>query len=275
MKFVVVFLTSFLFVLGLGYLALELRPDAITDSRLTPPIRIYCASGVATPVGEIANVFNEEQGTQIEIVRTGGSGELAGQIKAEFESGLVGGADLFISADEQLMNKAQAEQIIAQQFRLARQKPVIAVAADDDLQIPDLESLLNQSKLRFGIASNRAAIGRLTRMVAKQQGCLNELESAKTIDAENVMTLAQALVTGSLDAAIVWDATVTLVNQEQQLLKISTILDPHNDFPSGIVIGVTNRSDSPQQSLRFAEHLRDSKFSQQVFESHGYANHGD
>lgn len=275
MKFVVVFMTSFLFVAVLGYLALMLRPDAIGDSRLPLSVRIYCASGVATPVGEIADAYNDEQGTQIEIVRTGGSGELAGQIKAEFATGLVEGADLFISADEHLMNKAQTEQIIDQQFRLAGQKPVIAVAADDDLRIPDLGSLVNQPKLRYGIASERAAIGRLTRMIAKQQGWLSELESAKTIDAENVMTLAQALVTGSLDAAIVWDATVTQINREKQLLKIVTFLDANSDHPSGIVIGVTSKSSHPQLSSRFAIHLRDSEYSRQVFEEYGYTNHGD
>jgi ABC-type molybdate transport system substrate-binding protein len=275
MKFAVVFLASFFFVVGLGYLALKLRPDAVNDSRLPAVIHIYCAAGVAAPVGEIVKAYNDEQGTRIEIVRTGGSGELAGQLKAEFETGLIGGADLYITADDQLMDKAQAEQIVARQFRLAGQKPVIAVAADGDLQIPDLGSLLSQSDLRFGIASDRAAIGRLIRRIADQQGRLAELEAAKTIDAENVMTLAQALVTGSLDAAIVWDATVTQINQEERLLKIANFPDANNDFPSDIVIGVTTRTESPQQSLRFAKYLQDSRFARQIFEEYGYTNHRD
>ena len=37
------------------------------------------------------------------------------------------------------------------------------------------------------------------------------LEERKATDAENVMTLAQALVAGSLNAAVIWDTTVSPV----------------------------------------------------------------
>ena len=72
-------------------------------------VRVYCASGVAKPVEQIIQKYNQAFQTKIEIVRTGGSGELMGQIKTEFATELVGGADLYITADDQMLAKAHDE----------------------------------------------------------------------------------------------------------------------------------------------------------------------
>ena len=130
-------LRSGLSLLILVFLAVQLRPDALREtSRQT--VRIYCAAGMARPVEDIVKAYNAQYGTDVEIVRTGGSGELAGQIKTEFETGLVGGADIYITADDRLLDKAHQSGVIAERFSVAEPRPVIAVPISSEIPIGGL-----------------------------------------------------------------------------------------------------------------------------------------
>ena len=244
----------------LGFLILQIRPDAKRFSSSQQTVRVYCASGIAKPVEQIIRKFNRDYGAHVEIVRTGGSGELAGQIKTEFKTNLRDGADLYITADDRLLTQGQAEGVYAERFSLAEQKPVIAVASSRKIEIRSVIELVQSDDLKFGVASERAAVGKIIRNIAKREGVLTDLESKKTTDAENVMTLAQALVAGSLDAAVIWDTTVAQINQANSsedgpLLEISAFADPLDEFKSDIAIGVIARSKAPTDCLRFARYL--------------------
>jgi ABC-type nitrate/sulfonate/bicarbonate transport system substrate-binding protein len=69
----------------------------------------------------------------------------------------------------------------------------------------------------------------MTRQFAKNQGLLKKLEARKVTDCENVMILAQALATNSVDAAVIWDCTATQVNaQNPDSIRVAGYLDPIN-----------------------------------------------
>lgn len=268
------FLASAALVIGLGLLALRLRPDAQRVDQDQAMVRIYCAAGVAKPVEKIIQAYNDTYQARIEIVRTGGSGELAGQIKTEFETGLVGGADLYITADRLLLNKAFEAGIIAERFQLAQQRPVIATAVDCEFEITSMNDLVTQ-EIKYGIASERAAVGKLARSIADRYGILSELEANKATDAENVMTLAQALTTGSIDAAIMWDTTVNQINQTRQIngtsiLKISALADPADKAKSNIAAGVMTSTRTPTSCLRFLRFLTGSQTARDSFQEFGF-----
>ena len=267
----VILLLSVFIVAGLGYLALSLRPDAKRNANEKTTVRIYCAAGIAKPVEQIVNAYNEAYQANIEIVRTGGSGELAGLIKTESETGLVGGADLYITADDFLLKKAHDEGIVAEQFSLAEQRPVIAVTVQSGREINNINALV-VGDLRFGIASERAAVGKLARKIADRENVGVELEEKKATDSENVMTLAQALATGSLDAAIIWDTTVNQVNQAngRDVLKIAAVADRTNKIKSNIAAGVIASTESPTPTLRFARYLNGSTKAREAFEQFGF-----
>ncbi len=260
-------------------LAILIRPDA----RTTPPVdqvRVYCASGVAAPINELVEAFNQQFGSHVEVVRTGGSGQLAGQIKAEHELGF-SGADIYISADEDLVKAAQSESLIREATSIASQNPVIAVNVQDELEFDSLSDLIHRSDIRFGVAAKQSAIGRQTRQIADRDGLLERLEKLKTTDSENVMTLAQALVTGSLDAAIVWDTVVTQVNKPETLvgeqvqrapkLKIAAALDDSGQFESHVMVGVLNSSKAQVEAAKFIGFLTTSKTSRHTFERFGFS----
>lgn len=272
-KLLILVLASICLAIGLFTAALNLRPDARTGTNAATTVRVYCASGCVKPVQQVIARYNKQFGTDVRLTRTGGSGELAGQIKAEFKTGVERGADLFISADDQLLSQAQIEGIAAKQFPLAIQNPVIAVTAHRDVRISDITELATHAKIKFGIASERAAIGKIVREIARREGVLTELESSKTVDSENVMTLAQALATGSLDAAVIWDTTVNQVNQANRspVLKIIAAADNSGKTTSSIAIGVMTNSRSQAESLQFVEFLSSPETGRPTFDQFGFS----
>ncbi len=268
----ITFVSSGLLMLILLVFALQLRPDALLEtSRQT--VRIYCAAGIAKPVEDIVTAYNSRYGTDVEIVRTGGSGELAGQIKTEYETGLLGGADIYITADDRLLDKAYQAGVIAERFPVAEQRPVIAVPVSSEIPIAGLSEMLSNPEVKFGIASERAAVGKLVRGVASKLGILDQLEEQKATDAENVMTLAQALVAGSLDAAVIWDTTVSQLNQigPEPILKIAALVDARDETKSEIALGIVSTTKSPTASLQFARFLTANQTGQPAFESYGFS----
>ena len=104
-------LASLIAIILLMFMALRLRPDARRTSSDNVNIRVYCAAGIARPVEQLVNDFNNLMGSNVEIVRTGGSGELAGQVATEFHSGVERGADVVILADDLLLENGQKRKV--------------------------------------------------------------------------------------------------------------------------------------------------------------------
>lgn len=265
---------SIVVVVALAIAALQLRTGSLRESKSNSnsSIRIYCASGVASPVQTVLDHYNRDRQTNIAITRTGGSGELTGQVKMEFESRLRNGADLLITADVSLIENAIREGFIDQQFTLATQRPVIAVRVDSPLQIDSFRGLSEPKQIKFGLASKNAAIGKLSRLIAQRDGFLEEIESQLATEAENVMTLGQAVVAGSLDAAVLWDTTVNQINQSnpRPVLKVAAFADPTDQLTSEIAIAVLSASRNPKESIEFSRYLSNSSRSKEILSQFGY-----
>lgn len=259
----IAWLASAIVVAALAWLALQLQ--ATSGIAESPVINIYCAAAVAQPLEEIVAEYNAAAANQsltLVIARIGGSGELTGQLRAEAEIGLglgrTQGGDILVSADEDLIAQAVDAGVIGETLSIARQRPVIAVRLESQPQIGSLAELA-RAGLRYGIGSKQASIGRLTRSLAAAEQVLGELESSKSLDGENVMTLGQALVSGSIDAAVIWDSTVTQINRksESRQLKIIALADVRGITESSISAGAVLRSSStPERDLAIKQFLR-------------------
>ena len=268
-------LASIVVVFLLLTFSLRLRPDARRTTADNVQINVYCAAGVARPVEQLVNEFNALMGTHLEIVRTGGSGELAGQIATEFQSGVQRGADLCILADDLLLEKGQNDGMFREVFPLAVQKPVIAVAAGSDWDIQSLSDLVSRTEISYGLTSERAAIGKMARAIAKRDQLLIPLEVNRKTDSENVMTLAQALITGSLDAAIVWDTTVNQLNQgsDQPVLEIAAYVDPQDQIAGRVGLAVLATSSHPTLAIQFARFMSAPDTGGPAFHRFGFVTH--
>lgn len=271
-KLPLICIASICLLIGLSVAALRLRPDAGHPEIAPPRVRVYCAAGLVQPIEKIADHYNNQQHqSRVEVTRTGGSGELAGQIRAEFETNVARGADLYISADEQLMAQAQQQGIVRERFPIAQQNPVIVVTDHSPISFGDLKEMVD-SEIKFGIASQRSAIGQLTRAIARRDGFLDSIENRKSVDVENVMVLAQALVTGSLDAAVLWDTTVEQVNRlhGRPVLKVVGLADQTDQLNGQVAIGVLTRSVTRSESIEFAIFLHESDFARSELEAFGF-----
>ena len=196
-------------------------------------VNVYCASAAVEPLSKIVDQFNSSdlarsENVIVKLTRAGGSGTLAGQLSTEALTGVQNMADVFVSADSNRMSNLVDQKIITESFPIATQFPVIAISNSNDadlLQASDLPSVLDLN-IKLGVGSTNSAIGFETRRMAKLDHCLDLLEARKTADFENVMSLAQALSIGSIDAAIVWDSTVNQFNQAaSQPIRILAYLD--------------------------------------------------
>lgn len=272
------FVASMVALLLLGWSALNLRPESRKAVPAEQPLRVYCAAGVAQPVRDVIGRYLQEPfGRPVELVRIGGSGELLGQIKIEDESGTVGGGEIFVTADAQLLQIAHQHGLVAEVFSLAKQIPVIAVGSESSLAFKDLPDLLARDDLKFAIASKCAAVGKLVREIALREGLLDQLEARKATECENVMTLAQALASGSLDAAVIWDTTVVQVNRSRQdqgqdpILRISCPADGSGESGSDIAAGVVASTERPAACLKFLRYLTAPEKGRPEFEKYGFS----
>lgn len=263
------FLLSVIAVVVLTFLGMSLRTNFGQVLGGEQTVRVYAASSVASPLSQVIEEFNRASDVRVELVRSGGSGELAGQIKTEFETGVEYGADIFVSADQELLSKLESHSIVHSSSVLALQSPVVAVRGESEIQLKDLTDLVSSNEIRFGVASERAAIGKAARQIAIRIGIEKELIANQVVDAENVMTLAQALVSRSIDAAIVWDTTVHQVNQstvgnESSLLKVALPLGEPN-YDTNISVGLVANDSKSENSTAFKTFLVESKTSREIF----------
>jgi len=236
-------------------------------------VQVYCASAAVEPMNNIVDQFNSSKLATTEkmvvhIVRTGGSGALAGQLSAEAQTGVLDMADVFICADSNRIIQLISQSVIEDSFPIAAQSPVVAVRHDTDLnQIADLQSLLNL-EIKLGVGSSSSAIGFETTRVAKLKGYQQLLQTRNTAEFENVMSMAQALSLGSIDAAIVWDSTVVQFNRSNSLpIKFVAYLDSdelsnnkhtHFDHSKCFVEVGRSKSTSHHADLFFS-YLRDNR----------------
>lgn len=231
-----------------------------TKQKDAPIIRLYVASSVSDVLEEAITEFNQQNQTQLMIVRVGGTGELAGQVLLEHQQRVVNGADLLVTADSDYLQALVQESAVAKQIDVAKQTLVIAVPEDQSRELM-LDRLIN-SPLRLGITLESAAAGRLTRQAAKRSGITRQqLESAVTLQSENVVTLGQLLVLGQLDAAIVWKSVVVGINQRKpkQRLAIAGYLDP--DSSGTVTCSVVADAQEQEVINRFLDFIQSESLS--------------
>lgn len=244
----------------LAYLAVRQRPDVRSPAGSVSALRVYCAAGVSEPIARALRNYEQVSRQRAVVAREDGSGRLFGQIAAERLTGAKGGADLFVSADASLLRDGQNQGMIDRCYVLAVEHPVIATWTGSDISPGTLRQMVeDQGQLRFGIASQNAAIGRTTRQIAERQGVLAELLNRRKLETENVMQLAQALMTKSIDVAILWDTTVKQINTQQGGLVL-TIVAPANEpgpapFVGQVAVGVVTGTPELESARRLAQYL--------------------
>ncbi len=209
-------------------------------------LSVYCAAGIRPAMEPIAKQYEKEYGVRIDL-QYGGSETLLEQL------GIANVGDLYLAADDSYIKTARERKLVKEEIPLAKMRPVILVPKDNPKKIEGIDDLLRDD-VRTALGNpDQAAIGRKTRKVLKASGHWAKLEKHVTnkggVFLPTVPEVANAVKVGSVDAAIVWDATAA------QYPSLRAIRTKELDAGTGnITIGVLASSENPTAALRFARY---------------------
>lgn len=258
-------------IIGVSLLAVTLlvallwQPWARSSSTDEQPLVLYCAAGIIQPVQAIAEQYEKEFGTPIQI-EPGGSGALLSKIRAAPDRG-----DLYLSADAMHVealrndNPPLAEEMIP----VAWQVPVLALSSAGEAKVRTLDDLLNDD-VKVCLANRSASIGMVSEQVLTDTGHWPRLQQqmrefqAKVSLAATVNEVAQNLKIGVVDAGIVWDATA-----EQHGLQYNRI-DELEAARQQVQICVLASATNPTAALHFARFLTSRDRGQPEFVAAAY-----
>lgn len=249
---------SALVVGGLLLYLLAPEPQAVAP---TTPLTLYCAAGMKEPVAEIAAKYEEEYGIPINI-QYGGSGTLLSQIQAAPQG------DLYLAADTSYTDIAREQGLIAEVIPVNYLRPVIAVQKGNPKNIESIDDLARDD-VRVALGSPEAAsIGKLTKEILEGTGQWTEIEAAvrdRGVFKPTVNEIANDVKIGSVDAAIVWDATVNTYGELEAI-----IVPQSEEFKMTSHIAVLNESKNPTAAIRFARYLSSRDKGLPVFAAMGF-----
>jgi molybdate transport system substrate-binding protein len=217
------------------------KPESQRTRPAKSPLVIYCAAGLKPPVEATARAYERAYGTPIQI-QYGGSGTLVSNLR------VVGRGDLFVAADESYLRMARTNDLLAEIIPLARMAPVIAVRKGNPKRIRSIDDLL---RVEVALANpEAAAIGSVVREHLRKSGQWDALEQRVRVFKPTVTDIANDIKLGTVDAGIVWDATV---NQYPELEMVR--IPAWSAGGSNVSVGVLRCSQQPTAALHFARYL--------------------
>jgi len=217
---------------------------------------VYCAAGILRPVERIAAEYENEYGTVVEI-SFGGSNSLLTQIDVDKFSE----ADIYIAGDEYYTALACEKGLAAETLPVAHMRPVVAVGIDKDSRISTFDDLLAEG-VRLSVpnadatALGRAIRGKLSAIDSGDQSAWSRLEKhvqEHGVFKPTVPDVATDVIVGTVDAGIVWDATVAMPEMRDKLRAIP--LAELEADPNLVSVAVLNSSPNPTAALKFARYL--------------------
>lgn len=224
----------------------------------TAPLTVFCAAGMKKPVDEIAAAYQRETGTEVRL-QFGGTGTLLSQLQIAKQG------DLFIAADDGALADARKLGVTKEELQLVKQKPVIAVAKGNPKQVDGIAAL-KKPELKLALANPEAAsIGRVTKKLLGTEW--DALAAKAAVMKPTVTEIAADLSLGAVDAAIVWDSTVS------QFKGLEAVSPPefakHDEYATAAVL---SSSTQPAEALRFARYLAAPEKGGAIFQKLGFQN---
>ena len=231
---------------------------------------VYAAAGLRIPVDEIADEYQKKFGVNLEI-QYRGSGDLLSSLQIDQFTEV----DLYLAADDFYTDKAMELGLARSTIPIALQRPVIAVRKDSTKRIESFEDILKDDVVVAIANPDQAAIGKTTRKQLEQvkvgdSNRWEQLEAHVTdsgVFKPTVNDIANDVVIGAVDAAIVWDSTVAMPNFKDDLVAVPV---PELDSdPNLVSIAVLRSSRNLPAAFRFARYLTARNTGLKTFEKYG------
>lgn len=242
----------FLILVAIALWVFALRESPNTHSTLM----VYCAAGLKKPVEVIAQQYQAECGTQIEL-QFGGTGTLLSQLRIAKKG------DLFIAADEGSLDDARKFGVIEEALPLAIQHPVITVAKGNPKGVLTFADL-SKADVRLALPNpEAAAIGKVSK---KRLGASWDSLAAKAAVMKPTVTeIAADVKLGASDAALVWDSTVSQF-EGLEMIKIAELSNHAEAVNAAVLKSATDSA----EVLRFARYLAAPDKGGLIFKEQGF-----
>lgn len=223
-------------------------------------LMMYCAAGLKPPILRAANEFEVSYGVKVEL-QFGGSGTLLNNLQVAHHG------DLYLAADSSFMNLAEEKSLIKQGFPLVKMRPTLAVKKGNPKQISGVSDLLKK-EIRLSLGNPEAAsIGKMSKNILQQMGLWKKLKHVveeRGVFKPTVSEIANDIKLGSVDAGIIWDATV---QQYEDLEPVQ--VEGFGHIESSVMIAILNSSKKVDLAKRWMAFLK-SEVGREFFRAEGY-----
>ena len=220
---------------------------------------VYSGAGLKAPMAEIASVFSEEYGVDVQLTY-GGSGVLISQM----ETTKLG--DIFIPGGEPDYENAVKKGLVDEDYQLiAYHIPVIATAKGNPLGLQTVADLAKPG-VRLALGDEAAtAIGKAGVKIFAKAGVTDAIAANTVLTGATINEVVTGLATGNADAAVL---TMDAANKNKDKFDIIEIPVKEN-FILVTPIGVTTFTENPELAQLFADFAASEK-GKAIFEKHGF-----
>ena len=223
-----------------------------------PSLRVYCGGSMRPPMQELIKRFEARNSVRIAVIYNG-CGILVGQMKTG------AGGDVYYACDRFFMDQARSIGAIDESYPVAdvtRFRPVILVKKGNPKDIRGVDDLARPGvRLGLGVETH-GAVGHAGWAIIRQSPRFEDIRRNVKADATTADVLAVQLVTGPLDAVIIWDAVAVNHAAKADIVPIAGAMA---DQP----IALMKQSRRPELARRFIEFVRSDE-ARKVFADYGF-----
>lgn len=219
-------------------------------------LNVFAAASLESSFEQIAERFTVEHPMITVELSFAGSATLVQHLEAGAP------ADVFVSADEINMDKAQTAALIDAQTRevIAANTLVGIVPADNPGKISSLEDT-TADDVKFVMCAPQVPCGALSQQVAKAAG----VTLTPVSEEQQVSDVLGKVRSGQADAGLVYATDAALYPTEVQRFDIETAERIFNTYP----IARTTDAQSPKAAQTFVDYVR-SEAGQAILQDHGF-----
>jgi molybdate transport system substrate-binding protein len=221
---------------------------------------VSAAASLTNAFAEIGREFeNAHPGTKV-LFNLGGSGQLLQQIAKGAP------VDVFCSADQETMDKAEAENLLEAGTRanFARNALVVVVPAQSTLGVASLKDL-TKSEIRHIAVGNPESVpvGRYSKSALTASGLWNVLEP-KIVNTQNVRQSLDYAARGEVEAAFVYRTDAAVLPD-----KVRIVLDVPTANPILYPLAVLKERNAKSAAKEFVAFVR-SETAQKILQKYGF-----
>jgi len=222
---------------------------------------VYCGAGLSEPMEEIADLFEEDEGVQIDYI-FGGSAQLLSQIEL-YQTG-----DLYMPGARSYIDSAIEKGFIDETANVVYHVPCIITPKENPAGVEDLEDLAEPG-VRVALGDPEGpAIGKNSKKMLECLGIWEEVEKNVVAFSATVNELLVYISLGQADAAIVWED----LYEPDEMEKVEIPLEMNGI--KVVPIGTLVFSDDDETAEKFMNFVA-SEEGKSVFADHGFATYPD